>query len=134
MITNSIANRALRDQIIKSFLGRGYVRDDGRADFDVAFYASAREKLDITAWDYGYPYSLRGIGPVPHAQTVTSYLEGSVVIDVVKSDTRDLLWRGEGRAQLTDDPAHNVERLVEAAEAIVARFPTAAAPNIVARR
>jgi Domain of unknown function (DUF4136) len=125
MISNSIANRAIREQIVKTFQGRGYTIDETAPDFAVAFYASAREKLDVTEWDYGYP----SMPPWPRyprpVQTVTKYTEGSVVIDVINPASRELLWRGEGRAQLSDDPSENVTQLVKVADAIVSKFQSA---------
>lgn len=131
MISNSIANRAIREQITRAFQDRGYTLDERNADFGVAFYATAREKLDITNWDYGYPFNPRwprypGVG-----QTVTQYTEGSVVIDVVQTSTGRLLWRGEGKAELSDDPADNVKQLSRAASAIVDKFPKGT-PRVVA--
>ncbi len=122
MIANSIANRALRERIVKSFEDRGYALDERRPDFGVAFYASAREKLDVGTWDYGYPFPPRYPAQVP---MVMQYTEGSVVIDVINPSTRQLLWRGEGKAVLTDDASENVKQLTKAAEAIVAKFPQA---------
>lgn len=133
MISNSIANRAIREQIVKAFQERGYALDEGHADFAVAFYATAHEELDVSLWDYGYPSSPRWPrypAPVP---TVTRYTEGSVVIDVVRAGTRELLWRGEGKAELSDDPAKNVQRLANAASAIVAKFPEATRSLVAAR-
>lgn len=125
MISNSIANRALRTRIQKAFEDGGYALDERNPDFAVAFYATAREKLDATLWDYGYPFT-PGWPPYPRqVQTITQYTEGSVIIDVVKPGTRELLWRGEGRAELSDDPSDNVNQLAKAAEAIVAKFPRA---------
>jgi hypothetical protein len=132
MIGNSIANRAIRDRIVKAFQKRGYVQNERDADFAVAFYATAREKLDVNAWDYGYS---SGSWPNHPRQLplVLQYVEGTVVIDVVKPNTRELLWRGEGRAELTNDPGENVKQLAIAAEAIVASFPSVA-PRVVAVR
>ncbi len=125
MISNSIANRAIREQIINAFEGRGYVRVERSADFAVAFYATAHEKLDVTVWDYGYPF-YPGWPRFPRpAERVATYTEGSVIIDVIKPVTRDLLWRGEGRAELSDDPNENVAQLGKAANAIIAKFPHA---------
>lgn len=133
MISNSIANRAIRAQIAKAFEERGYTVADQAADFGVAFYATAREKLDASNWDYGYPFYPRWPRSPVLAQTITQYTEGSVVVDVVKLDTRELLWRGEGKAELSDDPAENVKQLAKTAAAIVAKFP-AATSRVVAVR
>lgn len=134
MISNSIANRAIRERIVQTFKDRGYTLDERNPDFAVAFYATAREKLDVTVWDYGYPF----IPGWPHygrppMQSLTQYTEGSVIIDVVKPGSRDLLWRGEDRAELSGDPGDYVQRLVKAAEAIVAKFPQAT-ERVVAER
>ena len=133
MISNSIANRTLRDRIAKAFIDRGYTIDERNADFGVAFYATAREKLDLTTWDYGYPFYPRWGRYGPPAQTVVQYTEGSVIIDVVTSGTNKLLWRGVGKAELVDGPDRNLEQLAKAAEAIVARFPHGT-PRVVATR
>jgi hypothetical protein len=103
MIDNSIANRAIRERIIKTFEERGYALDERNADFGVAFYASARDKLDVSVWDYGYPFWPRWPRYSWPPTVVTQYTEGSVIIDVVKTGTRELLWRGEGKAELSDD-------------------------------
>ena len=94
MISNSIANQSLRERISRAFQDRGYALDERNPDFGVAFYATAHEKLDVTTWDYGYPFYPRWGHYGPPMQTVTQYTEGSVIIDVVKPGTGELLWRG----------------------------------------
>jgi hypothetical protein len=133
MISNSIANRAIREEIAKAFKNRGYVLDERNADFAVAFYATAREKLEVSDWDYGYPFYPRWPRYPGAMQTITQYTEGSVVIDVVKPGARELLWRGEGRAELSNEPGENVRQLAKAAAAIVAKFPPATS-RVVAER
>ena len=125
MVNNSITNRALRESIAATLDARGYAFEEETPDFAIAFYASAREKLDVTAWDYGYPYWPPWRRPVPPAQTVTRYTEGMVVIDVLNAKSRDLLWRGEGTAVLTNDPADDAKLLQDVAVAIVNKFPRA---------
>jgi hypothetical protein len=132
MINNSIANRALREAIVRGFQDRGYVLNELSPDFDVAFYASAREKLDVTVWDYGYPFYPRWRYRMPPAQTITQYTEGSVVIDVINPRTRELLWRGEGTARLSDNTSEDLKLLAKAAEAIVAKFPRATITTVAA--
>lgn len=135
MIANSIANRVLRDQIQRSFQQRGYAAKTDGVDFGVAFYAASRQKLDVTTWDYGYPYTP---GFPPHGlmmpmQTTTEYTEGTVIVDVVRLDTHQLLWRGMGVAALDDNPTQDLKQLQKAAAAVVAKFPRATVP-VVAKR
>jgi hypothetical protein len=131
MISNSIANKALRDRIALAFIERGYLIDERTPDFAVAFYASAREKLDVTVWDYGYPFDPRWRGRARPVQTVTQYTEGSVIVDVIDPVTKELLWRGAGQARLSNDMSENVQLLGKTAAAVVARFPQAP-PALVA--
>lgn len=129
MINNSIANRAIQDRIVKAFADRGYVYDQMHGDFAVAFYASSREKLDVTNWDYGYPFDPR-VAWYPREQTITQYTEGTMIVDVLKTGPRQLLWRGQGRGELTGDSIADVNRLANAAAAIVSKFPAATKPLV----
>ena len=134
MISNSIANRAIRDRISLAFIGRGYLIDERTPDFAVAFYATAREKLDVTVWDYGYPFHPRWPVYGPPVQRVTEYTEGSVIVDVIKPSTMELLWRGEGKARLSGDMSEDIQLLAKAAEAIVGKFPQAPPALVAASR
>ena len=125
MLVNSITNQALLSSITDAFIARGYALDPTAPDFTIAYYASARERLNVSLWNYGYPGRWWG-GWYPRAgYVVTPYTEGSVVIDVVDPKTRDLLWRGRGEAAMSDDPAEFQRHLRNAVQAIVQRFPEA---------
>lgn len=135
MIDNSIANRALRERVVKSLQERGYVLDEKNPDFAVALYAAAHDKVDVTVWDYGYPVSPVWRGRYPRTtQTVTQYTEGSVVIDLVNPHTQALIWRGEGTATLSDDLGDNIRQLADVAEKIVSKLPQATSRAVAARR
>lgn len=125
MVNNSITNLALRETIVQALQERGYLLDNRRPDFAVAFYASAEEKLDVTEWDYGYPFYPRWRHPLPSADRITVYNEGSVVIDVVDARSGQLLWRGHGTAEVSDVPAEMTQRLRQVAVAVIGKFPRA---------
>jgi hypothetical protein len=122
MLQNSITYRALHNDLVSNFQERGYVIDSANPDFSVAAYASSRQRLDVTQYDYGYPYwRWRWWGPpVPE---VTQYTEGTVVIDVVNPKTKELLWRGQGVASVSDDPQTYAKELARTVEKIVDQFP-----------
>jgi hypothetical protein len=133
MVNNSIANRTLRETLVNAFERRGYIERDTRPDFAVAFYASTREQLDVTRWDYGYPYSPRWRWPYRGREVVTTYTEGTVIVDVIDPARRELLWRGEGVTELTDDATENIARLQDAVDKVVARFPRAVVRPVASR-
>lgn len=134
MLVNSLTNFELRRHIVAGFIGRGYRVDEERADFVVAFYASTRRTLDVTNWNYGYPFRprwWRGWGPRP-APIVTEYTEGTVIIDVLDAKSMELLWRGRGVALVSDDVTSYVRELCQTVHAILEEFPLAT--TVVARR
>jgi len=124
MLQNSITGRALRNDIVSNFQERGYVIDSAKPDFAVAAYATARQKLNVTDYNYGYPYWRHGWwGPVEPA--ITEYTEGTVVVDVINPTTKDLLWRGQGSASVSDDPQTYAKELAKTVAKIIDRFPEA---------
>ena len=140
MLVNSISNRALRSDLAQEFAGLGYVATDSNPDFCVAYYASTNQKLDVTYWDYGYAWRPhwwggwgrhygRGWGGdwgIASAPTVTEYTQGTVIVDVIDPKTKDLLWRGQGVAAVSDNETQYEQELKKTVEAIIDKFPAAA--------
>jgi hypothetical protein len=129
MLVNSISNRALRADLVKAFQDRGYVLAD-HPDFSVAFYASAKQKLDVSTWDYGYPYYpywWGGWGPGwdPTAAQTTQYTQGTVVVDVIDAQNHELLWRGAGVSKVSDDEQQYEQDLWKTVVTILETFPRA---------
>ena len=128
MLANSISNRALRQALTADFAGRGYALDSVSPGFVVAYYASARTKLDISQFDFGYPFWGHGWwrgDPGYPLDRVSAYTEGTVIVDVLASGTKDLLWRGQGKSEVSDDPAAYATQLSKTVKDIVSRFPAA---------
>src|SRR5216683_6250539 len=129
MLVNSISNRALRADLRQGFEKLGYAVNDSTPDFCVAYYASTNQQLDVTTYDYGYsfrPRWWRGWGPRyrdVYAPMVTQYTQGTVIVDVFDPKTKDLLWRGQGVAAVSDNEAQYEQELKKTVEAIVDKFP-----------
>jgi hypothetical protein len=129
MMENSITNRALRQDVRQALESRGYrPADGGPADIDVALYAAANQALDIRTYNYGYTW--RG-WPREYTE-VTPYERGTVIVDLVDPSTRQLLWRGQGVAQVSTDPNEYVDELGKVVRSIAKKIP-AANPNTASR-
>jgi hypothetical protein len=125
MLSNSITNQALREDVRRALESRGYrPADGGRADLDVAIYAAARQALDIRTYDYGYTW--RG-WPREYTE-VTPYERGTVIIDLVDPANHQLLWRGQGVAQVSNDPNRYVTELGKVVNSIAKKIPAANSP------
>jgi hypothetical protein len=101
----------------------------------VAYYASTRERLDVTYWNYGYPWRPRfrpGRGRHWTSLTVTQYIEGTILVDVIDPATKDLLWRGRGTAVVSDDVERYADDLQKTVAAILDHFPHAV-PAVISR-
>ena len=59
----------------------------------------------------------------------TQYTEGTVLVDVFDPKTKDLLWRGQGVAAVSDNQAQYEQELKKTVAAIVDKFP-AVAPRV----
>jgi hypothetical protein len=137
MVNNSIANRALRETITQGLSARGYTVNEAAPDFEVAVYATAQEKLDVTTWDYGYPFwprsrwnwDTRGY-MVEH----TEYTEGTVIVDVIRPRDRELLWRGSASARMWGEPPTDVKELQKVAAGIIKKYPQAVTQRVVSVR
>jgi hypothetical protein len=130
MVNNSITNKALREAVTRTLVERGYVLDESAPDFAVAVYASAREELDLTLWDYGYPHWPQRR---PWPGSATTDTRGTVVVDIVSPDRRDLWWRGSASTSLSEDPAADARELAKVASAVAGKFPRASWGAVAAR-
>jgi hypothetical protein len=123
MLDNSITNRRLREHLANAFSGKGYVIDNANPDFTVAYYASRRGALDVMAWDYGYPGRWGGWRERPGIVEVTPFVEGTVIVDVVNPKTHELMWRGRGVSDVSDDPETYAQNLNRTVKEIVKHYP-----------
>jgi hypothetical protein len=147
MLVNSISNRALRADLAREFAGLGYVATDSNPDFCVAYYASTKQQLDVNSWDYGYTWQPRwwsgwgrrwgrGWGPdwgMQSTPIVTQYTQGTLIVDVIDPKTKELLWRGQGMAAVSENEQLYEQDLQKAVEAIVDKFPAASSKVALAQ-
>ena len=64
---------------------------------------------------YGAPYTYN---------TINTYTEGTLILDFVDTSNQKLVFRGTGTGTVSGRPERNAEKIREAVEKIVARFPT----------
>ena len=132
MEKGSPANRALRKAVSHELMDRGYFESEWMPDFVVAVYAST-DALDLSDWEYGYWYAPRWWSEGTLGAAAASFEPGTVVVDVVNSETLDVLWRGTATVRMGADEIANTNQLLKAAIAIVDNFPRAH-PIVVASR
>jgi len=116
------ANR-FGDAIKKEMTAKGYTVSEN-ADFGVAILFGKQTKTNITSYGYGYgPYWGR-YGGASNID-VSQYDEGTLVIDVIDMNKKELVWRGTGTGALTPNATveERTANINNAVAQILAQFP-----------
>jgi hypothetical protein len=66
------------------------------------------------------------------APIVTQYTQGTLIVDVIDPKTKDLLWRGQGIAPVSENEQVYERDLQKAVEAVVDKFPAASSKVVLA--
>lgn len=111
------------DAIKNEMTAKGYTVSE-KADFGVAILFGKQTKTNITTYGYGYgPYWGRYGGTTN--VDVSQYDEGTLIIDVIDLNKKELVWRGTGTGAI--DPNATVEErtanINSAVAQILAQFP-----------
>lgn len=89
----------------------GYTRDDDSPDFLVVIHGGVQDRINVQTLGYGYGY-LRYWG-VPQME-LQRYAEGTLIIDFVDSESKNLIWRGWATDALepSSDPVGDIYNAV----------------------
>ncbi|MGD9346056.1 MAG: DUF4136 domain-containing protein [Candidatus Aminicenantes bacterium] len=121
--------RRIEEAIALTLGDKGFQRTEASPDFLVAIHLESKDKFDVQNWGYTYaPYDLywRGAGYWGTGGiTVQQYQQGTLIIDVVKTADKELVWRGVGTKALSPNPTpKTMDRNVnEVVSKILADFP-----------
>jgi len=132
-IDNSLLDSRVRSAVDQSLKARGYVKtSEVNPDFLVGYLAGIEEKTDVTtinrpstAGMMGGYYSSAYFAYSNSETFVTQYQEGSLLIDIVNPKTKELMWRGTGKATVLENakPEKREKRISEGVAKILAQFP-----------
>jgi hypothetical protein len=122
----SLALKRVRTAVDRVLAERGYRLDSQAPDFLVAAHVTNQERVQVTDW--GYSYGRYGSWYGRRDLDVYTYDEGSLVLDVVDSASRSLVWRGTASRAVDPDwtPEKREQVVNEAVEALLQRFPPSA--------
>jgi len=69
---------------------------------------------------YGYGY---GPGPATATTTVTEYQQGTLVVDLLDANTKELVWRGIATDTASGNPEKNQKKLNKALQKMFKKYP-----------
>ncbi len=129
---NDINKRRFEQAFAEEFKSRGftYVKDSG--DVLVSLFIVIDEKTSVTAYTdhYGDRYGYgRGWGwGYGYSQTTYDeydYQQGTLICDVIDTQTNNLVWQGVGTTVIKENPRKREFMIKEAAKKIMATYPIA---------
>ena len=99
----------------------GYQKTTEDADFLVNVHGATQQQTDVTSYGYGYGRWGGGAGGVD----VDTYTEGTLILDFVDGQSKEMFWRGTANAIV--DPGQSAEKqeakFASIAQQMLAEFP-----------
>jgi len=128
---NPLIKKRVMKAIDKALQTKGFTKTENDPDFVVMIMAGTKEKMQVTNTGGGYGYGRYGgwydpwWGPYGGSTHVSYYEEGSLVIDIVDWNQKELSWRGIGTGVVKEysSQKEHQEALNEICAKILADFP-----------
>ncbi len=117
MFQNPLIEKRFMNAVVENLKLKGVEQDTTAPDFYVMYYAGTQDKVNVTNYGYGYGhYGWGGYGGVD----VHQYTEGTIILDFINAQTKDLVWRSTASGALSSKPT--VEEAQEKLNTIVAKM------------
>lgn len=115
--------RAIENELVSL----GFIKSDN-PDMLVSIFTKSRQKVNVNQNNFGYgfgwgwnPWMWNGMN---NNVNVSQYTEGTLFIDFIDKNKKELVWQGVGTGALKiDDRAKKEARIKEFVKEIVSRFP-----------
>jgi hypothetical protein len=129
---DDLLDQRVRDAVTRELAAKGLMLlAHGTPDFLVTYQAAVEDKVDVRVINdyyggYGYAgyYGYRGGWSTARTETY-HYQQGTLIIDVIDSGARRVVWRGTVQAEVGrhKDPQNRIERINAAVRSAFERFP-----------
>ena len=126
----------------KNLKSKGITQNSSNPDFLIATHFGTESKIDITNWGYtyapntyytghgyghhGYGYDYYGGGyTTTGGVSIYEYEQGTLILDFVKTDSKQLIWRATAKAVISpaSTPEKQTEKINNAVKEILSSFP-----------
>ena len=128
-------NVAIDDQVVQrvknatepELEAKGIFKAPSSPDFLIVQHISTEEHIEVDNWGYRYgPYDMySGTFWGPGGEPTYSYEEGTLILDFVDAQTKQLIWRGSAKAEIdtVDSPEESWEVIKKAVSEILKNYP-----------
>lgn len=139
---NSLLQNRVTTAVDRELALKGFQKvNSGNADFLVTYHVTLDKQTEIQTintynnygsgwgWRYGRNY-YPGPGFSRNETYVYTYDQGSLIIDIVKPASRELIWRGSATDEVnfSNSPEKKQQKINEAVEKLLEKFPPQSKP------
>ena len=133
--SNSLYHSRIKKEIDNWLGSRGYSKkEQSQTDFLVTYYVMVEKRTELLSINdyYGYPgywgyghYGYYGFSGGYNRQYLYEFDYGTLIIDIVNSETKKLMWRGSIAQQVYEGqkPEKRIARIAKAVNGILRNFP-----------
>jgi len=130
-VNNTLLSNRVNEGVTTQLINKGLAIDKTNPDLIVTFLAGAQNKTDIESAPVGPYGGYRGAGwwGGGYDQFWTrNYKEGTLIIDLIDTKEKNLVWRAYCVGELTNDSTENHARLTACLQNSFDQFPPGSAP------
>jgi hypothetical protein len=118
---SDLTNKRIVENIDKQLAAKGFTKVIDNAAALVVYNAGVKEQVSVEGYNYGYGRYRWGGGMTTYSKVVE--LQGTLVIDLVDSRKKELVWRGTATDTLSDKPEKNAQKIEKATEKLFKKYP-----------
>jgi len=120
---NELSDKRITNAVEATLAAEGWTKKEEGADVFVAAHAILDEKQNIdtmySGWGGGWGYHGGGMATTQ----VTTYLVGTLVVDMFDGASKSLVWRGTASDTVSRNPDKNEKTLAKALTKLFSKFP-----------
>jgi len=117
--------KRFQNAVNQELAAKGKTLSSENPDFLIALHGMTKTRVNVTDWGYSYgPYWRAGYRDVD----VSSYEEGTIFLDFVDAESKELFWRGVGTgvAEPNLSAEQQEKKFASAASKLLEKFPPSA--------
>ena len=125
--TNPLAHRRIVNAIRQEMISSGLTEVDSDPDVYVTYYGKVNEQIILHHTHLGYHRGSHWRGGARPGTIATTYVRGTLVIDIWEAEQKELVWRGVVSDAVSGNPDRNTARINRGISRVFERFPPASA-------
>ena len=120
-----IALRRVQAAIDRTLSSRGLAKADGTPDLWVVLHTRTHRQTQVTSYSSGWGWGWRWRGPYWNTARVEQIPIGTLMVDLIDTKAKELVWRGSASRILSADetPKDRDEKVQEAVNKLFDGFP-----------